>query len=159
MSEEVPLDPILTCKIETRAHINRVRHYLHQAIDKLVHRAEVHDASKMESPELEGFAASNTRLKECRFPSPEYDASLAALKSTLDHHYAHNRHHPEHWPNGVNDMTLIDLVEMLCDWKAATERQLDGNIRKSVEHNAKKHKMSPQLQQIFENTVRELFEK
>lgn len=159
MTNEVPLDPILACKVETRAHINRVRHYLHEAIDKLVDRAEQHDASKMQNPELEGFAAAKQRLAECRFPSPEYDASLVALKPTLDHHYAHNRHHPEHWPNGVNDMTLIDLIEMLCDWKAATERQLDGNIRKSVEHNAWKHKMSPQLKGIFENTVRELFGK
>ena len=151
--------PTLATAVDTYRHIDRVRHYLHKMIAQLQQRAIDHDASKLESPELEGFAASNVNLAKCKFPSPEYDASLENLKSTLAHHYAHNRHHPEHWPNGVNDMTLLDLVEMICDWKAATERQLDGYIRKSVEHNAKKHKMSPQLQQIFENTVRELFEK
>ena len=158
MSEEVPTDPIIVCKVDTHKHINQVRGFIWKAIDKLIHRAEVHDASKLQSPELEGFAASTQRLSECCYPSPEYDASLAALKPTLDHHYAHNRHHPEHWPNGIDDMTLIDLVEMLCDFKAATLRQKDGNIRKSVEVNAKRFKMSPQLQRIFENTVRELFE-
>lgn len=159
MSEEVPLDPVLACKADTHKHINRVRHYMWKAIDRLIKQAEEHDASKLESPEIQGFAASEVNLAKCRFPSPEYDASIENLKATLAHHYAHNRHHPEHWPNGVNDMTLLDLVEMICDWKAATERQLDGNIRKSVDYNAKKHKFSPQLQQIFENTVRELFEK
>ena len=54
-------------------------------------------------------------------------------------------------------MTLIDLIEMLCDWKAATVRNKNGNIRKSIEHNADRFKMSPQLKQIFENTVREMF--
>lgn len=30
-------------------------------------------------------------------------------------------------------MNLIDIVEMFCDWKAASERQLDGNLLKSIE--------------------------
>ena len=35
--------------------------------------------------------------------------------------------------SGVNDMTLVDLVEMLADWKAATERHDDGDLAKSLE--------------------------
>ena len=54
-------------------------------------------------------------------------------------------------------MTLVDLIEMLADWKAATERNKDGNIRKSIEINSGKYNMSPQLRTIFENTVREYF--
>jgi hypothetical protein len=54
-------------------------------------------------------------------------------------------------------MTLLDLIEMLVDWKAASERHNDGNIRKSVEINGKRFEMSPQLIRIFENTVKELF--
>lgn len=159
MSNEVPIDPLLKCKEDTLKHINRVRHFVWLAIDKLVERSNIHDASKLQSPELEGFAAASVKLSQCHYPSPEYTESLKELKPTLDHHYANNRHHPEHWPDGVNDMTLIDLIEMLADWKAATERQKDGNIRKSVEHNASKFNFTPQLRKIFENTVRELFEK
>ena len=48
------------------------------------------------------------------------------FKPAIDHHYANNRHHPEHWPNGINDMTLMDLIEMLADWKAATARNKNG---------------------------------
>ena len=53
-------------------------------------------------------------------------------------------------------MTLVDLVEMFCDWKAATQRMHDGNIRKSLEVNRKRFNISDQLTRIFENTVRKL---
>jgi hypothetical protein len=53
----------------------------------------------------------------------------------------------------INHMNLIDLVEMLCDWRAASTRHNDGNIRKSIEINGTRFQMSPQLIQIFENSV------
>jgi uncharacterized protein DUF5662 len=56
------------------------------------------------------------------------------LTSALDDHYAHNTHYPEHYPNGVDGMSLFDLTEMLMDWKAASERHPGGmNISRSVE--------------------------
>lgn len=57
----------------------------------------------------------------------------------------------------INNMTLVDLVELLCDWKAATARNKDGNIRTSIDINQKRFDMSSQLAQIFHNTVREMF--
>jgi hypothetical protein len=45
---------------------------------------------------------------------------------------------------------------MFCDWKAATQRMHDGNIRKSLEINKERFEMSEQLYKIFENTVKEL---
>ena len=54
-------------------------------------------------------------------------------------------------------MTLLDLIEMMVDWKAASERHNDGNIRKSIEKNGNDFNMSYQLIRIFENTVEELF--
>jgi hypothetical protein len=54
-------------------------------------------------------------------------------------------------------MTLLDLIEMLVDWKAASERHNTGNINKSIEVNGERFQMSPQLIKIFENTAKELF--
>ncbi len=54
-------------------------------------------------------------------------------------------------------MTLIDLIEMLVDWKAASERHNDGNILKSIEKNSSRFNMGVQLCRIFENTAKELF--
>jgi hypothetical protein len=36
----------------------------------------------------------------------EHKHSLADLKTALDHHYLRNAHHPEHYPNGVDGMSL-----------------------------------------------------
>lgn len=57
----------------------------------------------------------------------------------------------------VDDMDLLDLVEMLADWCAATKRNKNGNIHKSIEHNQGRFNMSPQLTSIFKNTVNRHF--
>jgi hypothetical protein len=54
-------------------------------------------------------------------------------------------------------MNLLDLVELLVDWKAASERHNDGNIRKSIEINKTRYGIDSQLVKIFENTVKEMF--
>ena len=76
------------------------------------------------------------------------------MNGALQHHYAQYRHHPEHFDNSVDDMNLIDIVEMFCDWKAASERQLDGNLLKSIEKNANRFSMDPQLKRILINTAK-----
>jgi hypothetical protein len=81
---------------------------------------------------------------------------LQKIKPALVHHYQHNRHHSEHFKNGIKDMTLIDLCEMLCDWKAASLRHNDGNIRKSIEVNQQRFNYSDELKAIFNNTINEL---
>ena len=142
---------------ETLRHIERVRNLLNVCIVELLRRGELHDQTKLEPPELEAFVRYTPKLAGCTYGSDEYNALLKELKPALDHHYANSRHHPEHHKCGITDMTLLDLVEMLCDWKAASERHNDGNIRKSIEVNARRFDMSPQLQYIFENTADLLF--
>jgi hypothetical protein len=122
----------------------------------LLARAEVHDQSKLDLPEVELLTKYTPKLAGVTYGSTEYQQLLAELKPALEHHYANNRHHPEHHKNGIDDMTLIDLLEMFCDWKAASERHNDGNINKSIEKNADRFSMSPQLVKIFENTVSHL---
>ncbi len=51
-------------------------------------------------------------------------------------------------------MDLMDVVEMFCDWKAATMRHNDGDIRKSIEINQKRFNMSDDLMEIFKNTAK-----
>jgi hypothetical protein len=150
-------DKTILGKMETIKHIQSVRSYLYLMIEELDNRARNHDQSKLESPEAEIFGEYTPELAKTKYGTPEYAALLEKVKPATDNHYAKNRHHPQHWPNGVDDMTLVDLVEMLCDWKAATARNKDGNIRTSIDHNEKRFNMSPQLAKIFHNTVREMF--
>ena len=141
----------------TMRHIEKVRNYINLIIFNLMGRAEKHDQSKLESPEVELFTEYTPKLAACTYGSEEYNRFKKEMGVALQHHYARNSHHPEHHKNGVNDMTLLDLIEMLADWKAASERHNDGNINKSIEINGTRFEMSPQLIRIFENTAKELF--
>lgn len=142
------------CRYQTLLHIEKVRKYIRFFTDRLTTRGELHDASKLGEEELPYFAEHTERLNEIEYGSDEYKAELEALKPALDHHYAVNSHHPEHWPNGVNDMSLWDICEMFCDWKASAERVRAGNILKSIETNAERFKIDNQLKQILINTAR-----
>jgi hypothetical protein len=144
--------------VETQKHIEKVRKYIRIITDKLTTRGVNHDAAKLDSPEVEIFAEHTDALSATTYGSPEYQQHLDAMKPALDHHYAAYRHHPEHFQNGINDMNLIDLVEMLADWKAASERQHNGNLLTSIEQNAVRFKMSDQLKQILLNTAKTLDE-
>jgi hypothetical protein len=53
-------------------------------------------------------------------------------------------------------MSLLDLLEMACDWKAASEMTPGGSFENSIKHNAERFGMSPQLVGIFESTGIEL---
>jgi len=142
---------------ETRKHIAQVGKLLHVIVKELLDRADVHDDSKLGPVEAAMFERVTHRLATTTYGTPEYAACLEDMKAdALPHHYAHNRHHPEHHKNGIEDMTLIDLVEMLADWKAATMRHNDGDLAKSLEHNETRFGIPPTLAKILGNTAREL---
>ena len=168
---------------DTYEHIQKVQRNLHSIAMTLLCRAEDHDASKLKEPEKEAFDIATPKLKGLTYGSTEYKESTAQLGEALKHHYANNRHHPEHFTryecNGcfkqykankpsvcevcgytqftarsdISQMTLVDLIEMLCDWKAAVERHDDGDIHKSIEINKERYGISDQLSQILENTI------
>lgn len=150
-------EPQKACNFITMQHIECVRNYLNRVIINLLERGENHDQSKLESPEVEIFTEYTPKLAASTFGSEQYNTFKKEMCVALEHHYARNSHHPEHHKNGVDDMTLLDLIEMLVDWKAASERHNDGNILKSIEYNGQRFKMSSQLIRIFENTAKELF--
>jgi hypothetical protein len=141
---------------DTQAHIQRVRELIQDMRERLYFRLLAHDATKLEEPELSLFNEWTPKLKVLTYGSDEYRAALRALRPALEHHYAAHSHHPEHFENGINGMSLLDLVEMFCDWKAAGERHADGNFGESLLINRERFGISPQLAEIFENTRKEL---
>lgn len=143
-------------KVDTLLHIKRVAELLTEASSELIRRANVHDNSKLESPEKELFDEFTPKLKNCTYGSEDYKEYLKGLRVALEHHYEKNTHHPEHYENGINDFDLFDLVEMFFDWKAATERHADGDIFKSIEINKKRFGISEQLSGIMNNTALKL---
>lgn len=139
---------------DTLDHIGKVRARIEELRADLARRAEGHDASKLREPEKSGYDALGTALQGVAYGSDEYRAALAANAPTVAHHYAANTHHPEHHPNGIAGMSLLDVVEMLCDWKAASER--GGPSALELGRNTARFGISEQLAAILANTVREL---
>ena len=145
---------------ETEKHIHLVQHLMNKLIKLQMDRAENHDRSKLDSPEVEAFTAETSKLHGLTFGSPEYYEQIktTGLDKALAHHYARNRHHPEHYPSGVRGMNLVDVLEMLCDWYASSLRQDDGNLKKSIDICAKRFEFSGDvIHDVLKNTV-DLFE-
>lgn len=139
---------------ETRAHIRRVRELLMPIADDLNMRAWRHDASKTVEPEKSMFDEHTPRLRELAYGTPEYKAELEAMGPALQHHYEHNDHHPEHNNGTLNWMNLIQIIELLADWKAAGERHADGgDLRRSIETNAERFGYGDEVKQILLNTA------
>jgi hypothetical protein len=135
-------------------HIEAVRNHIDACIHELISRAEMHDQSKLQTPEREAFDICTPRLRGLTYGSEEYKSNLRKMKPAIDHHQRINRHHPEFFENGINDMNLIDLTEMICDWRAACMRHENGNPYESLKINIKRFEMSDQLAGILENTLR-----
>src|SRR4051812_47809233 len=103
---------------DTQKHIRRVQELLEEARINLTVRAAHHDDSKLCEPEKSTFDRVTPKLKTLTYGTPEYAASLAEMGPALDHHYANNSHHPQFYPNGFDGMSLLDVIELLADWKA-----------------------------------------
>jgi hypothetical protein len=142
---------------DTKAHIKTLQDVLGEAIGLLVGRSLSHDASKLEEPEKSLYDACKPRIRYAEtafgYGSKEYENAIKELGPALSHHFDNNSHHPEHYPNGISGMSLLDALEMLADWKAAS---IASGQPLNLEANRKRFGISDQLFEILKNTVREL---
>jgi hypothetical protein len=141
---------------DTKAHIREVQNAMGAIGIRLATRANVHDLSKLQAPEKAAFDVATPKLKGLTYGSPEYKAATDELGVALEHHYKANSHHPQHFPDGIDGMSLLDVVEMFCDWAAAVKRHDDGDLAKSIEINKERFGISDQLVSIFKNTQKEM---
>ena len=148
---------------KTLEHIKLVQTYLSNVINKLIERAILHDKSKFSEEEWKYFLEHTANLSKLTYGSDEYKAELKAMQPALEHHYTNNPHHPEYFirqdryilniSSAMGCMSLIDLIEMICDWLAATKRHDDGDIYKSIELNQKRFRYTDELKDILTNTI------
>lgn len=138
------------------SHRLRVVKYMARLLGDLMERSAVHDESKMTPEEFEVYANHIDDFDKFQFGTPEYNALKEELKPATMHHFSRNRHHPEYFETGINEMNLADIVEMLCDWKAATQNAGgNGDLMKSISILSEKYGISPQLKQILINTAKD----
>lgn len=141
---------------DTHEHIGMVRGYLTSVIMDLMQRAQVHDRSKLQEPELSVFDEFTPKLRGTTYDSPEYHEFRERMGEGLKHHYEVNDHHPEHFHNGIRDMNLLQVIEMLADWKAATMRHDDGDLHRSIVKNAERFGYGEEFQRLLLNTAYDL---
>ena len=112
----------------TQEHIERVRRCLlllakvtgHGA--ELEERGTVHDASKLGPEERVPYVwLTEYHRRRRRGEAFEYPKGVATqVKEAIHHHVTTNRHHPEFHAD-PNDMSEVDLIEMVCDWTAMAQ--------------------------------------
>lgn len=132
-------------------HKRLVGVYLQRVISALVERAVVHDYSKFGREEFGSYAKQLPIFARAKYGSEEYIACCRAIKPAIHHHLAHNTHHPEFYPDGINGMDLLDVVEMVCDWVAACQRNGEATLRLDLQRE--RFGIDPQLYGIICRTA------
>jgi cytochrome c5 len=140
------------CTADVMAHKAKVERIMRDFARQLEERAACHDDSKLKTPEKELFDQWTPELKQRTFGTDYYKQALDGMGEGIQHHYRANRHHPEHFEIGVYGMTLVDVVEMFCDWCAAAEGR---GVPVDLDNGAKRFHISEQLTAIFANTVKQ----
>lgn len=125
-------------------HVRLVQKNLGKIVRQLESRAVGHDLSKLADDEFKGFVTLNNIARNHEYGSPEYKQSLEANKGVIDLHFQRNSHHPEYYQNGVSGMSLVDIIEMVCDWKAASETYGQTSFKDSVDISIKRFNLTPE---------------
>lgn len=138
-------------------HKELVAHYLNRITHELALRGIHHDDSKFSDEEYEAYSKLAKECAEVPFGSSEHKSIVRKYRPAVEHHFAANPHHPDYHEAGVAGMTLVDLVEMLCDWKAASQRPGGTPLKESLPGSIKHFKIEPQLASVLENTIHSYF--
>jgi hypothetical protein len=131
MAGEAKIHPHTKELARVLRHIMTVQVLLRKVARLLLERADQHDLSKLAADELGGMIEIDRIADKKGLNSPEYMAALSGPAIQL--HRSRHSHHPEYHADGVEDMSLLDLVEMVCDWKAANMLRGHPEWRESVE--------------------------
>jgi hypothetical protein len=142
--------------LDTIDHIQKVQRFLGIVIADLLYRSHSHDGSKLLPPELDGYAGLSEAVKGLQYGTDEHRAAFAPFKAIITHHYEANDHHPEHFQDSdIRRMTLPQIVEMVCDWKAASTRNSES-LLPSLDASFKRFGIDEQLAWIIRNTISEM---
>lgn len=123
-------------KLDSRAeHIDNVQRAARKLAHRLAKQGEftlamrlVQNAYRHDNSKFDGIEWKYLELTE---PNKELKA-LAIFE-----HHQRNDHHPEHFANGIKDMSELQIAEMVCDWWARSSEG-GGDLRKWATEEASK---------------------
>lgn len=136
-------------------HRDFVRKNIHALVSELEQRAIVHDVSKFEEDEFNGFVEADEMALYKEYGSSDYHKKLKENKG-IKLHLSRNSHHPEYYEYepamdmfvgqdneavkgaaGINRMSFLDIVEMVIDWKSASETY-GNDFKASIDYSLKR---------------------
>ena len=141
---------------DTLQHMTEVQENLAEIRAKLECRGFAHDRSKLLAVEFDGFCKTRPKFKLANYGSPEYRECVEEIRPSVEHHYKANRHHVAYHKCGFADMNLIDILEMLADWKAASRRSPNMSFEDSLPKAFEKCGIPPNMQQHIMATLKYL---
>ena len=121
-------------------HRETVAEHLHNLADYFRHRAREHDRSKLRLDEFAGFSRINRIAREHPYGTQEYEESMDTEKGPdgcITLHFSRNAHHPEYHGH-EREMGLLDLMEMVADWKGAADTYGTNTLRDAMPVNRKR---------------------
>ena len=142
----------LCFEADTLAHQKNVGKCMMDVAYNIMLRAMKHDESKMSEDEKPYYVNPVYRLNtgEVEYGSDEYKTLTAEMGKGWEHHATHNDHHPEFFnaDDPLSAMNFIQLIEMLCDWKAASMRRGNDPLLPLDRFD-----IDRRLKSIFKNTL------
>lgn len=141
---------------EILRHNGIVSHLLRQLARKLEERADLHDNSKFNWDELEGFIEFKALARVHPFGTEAYYQAQEKYKPAIDLHMSRNPHHPEYYGGDLNKMSLIDFMEMICDWTGATITYARLNFEEGLEVQKQEFDIQPHHLYLIRLIAKEL---
>lgn len=111
---------------------------------QLIANGMVHDVSKFGGIEWDYMSQDH--------PTEEESAKLK-LKLAVHQHNSTNKHHPENWSAGIEDMPDVYLAEFCCDVKARSE-EFGTDLRQWIEESATKKWNFSKEDKVYKDIMR-----
>jgi FkbM family methyltransferase len=111
-----------------QSNLLAMRGYLNLNTQDLEQRAKEHDLSKHSELEKQAYSYLDWRFHcQAQTLAIHYPEAIEQqIQQGWQQHLKNNRHHPE-FHEDCNQMSQLDLIEMVCDWMAISQELQQGN--------------------------------
>ena len=138
-------------------HKKKVKDRMLFLAKEIIKRAEEHDDSKLKPPEINWLIEMDKEPK-VEYGTPEYFEKIKRWDKFFKHHYKNNSHHPAHYnEQGVYGMTIVDLVEMMCDVISYIKELHVYQASKIIKEQKERFDIDEGIAQILINTLNYYF--
>lgn len=147
--------------IYIKRHKERIKYWMTNFANALIQRAEVHDNSKLQEPELSMWRNMD---KEPRYPYSEkpdspYQQKLKRYYPVFEQHWKTNRHHLEYFRyNEDFGLDLLDLIELICDQLLGYKMEMGyDRAMRECDRLQDRYDLPLPILDLIRNTVRNYF--